>query len=60
MVNWWCVFVCTFGFADYKTHESPERPPRRLTDIVPKLTMYQAGVSKIYGLEPEDFEFNIG
>jgi hypothetical protein len=33
---------------------------QRLTDIVPKLTMYQAGVSKIYGLEPEDFEFYQG
>jgi hypothetical protein len=33
---------------------------QRLTDIVPKLTMYQAGASQIYGLEPEDFEFYIG
>jgi hypothetical protein len=33
---------------------------QRLTDIVPKLTMYQAGASEIYGLKPEDFEFYIG
>jgi hypothetical protein len=33
---------------------------QRLTDIVPKLTMYQAGASQIYGLEPEDFEFYQG
>jgi hypothetical protein len=33
---------------------------QRLTDIVPKLTMYQAGASQIYGLGPEDFEFYIG
>jgi hypothetical protein len=33
---------------------------QRLTDIVPKLTMYQAGASEIYGLKPEDFEFYQG
>jgi hypothetical protein len=33
---------------------------QRLTDIVPKLTMYQAGASQIYGLGPEDFEFYQG
>jgi hypothetical protein len=33
---------------------------QRLTDIVPKLTMYQAGASQIYGLKPEDFEFYQG
>jgi hypothetical protein len=33
---------------------------QRLEDIVPKLTMYQAGASQIYGLKPEDFEFYQG
>ena len=28
----------------------------RLADIIPKLTMYQAGVSQVFGLGPEDFE----
>jgi hypothetical protein len=28
----------------------------RLADIIPKLTMYQAGVSSIFGLGPDDFE----
>jgi hypothetical protein len=30
---------------------------QRLEDIIPKLTMYQAGVSGVFGLRPEDFEF---
>ena len=28
----------------------------RLADIIPKLTMYQAGVSSVFGLGPDDFE----
>jgi hypothetical protein len=28
----------------------------RLADIIPKLTMYQAGVSSVFGLGPGDFE----
>jgi|AntRauTorckE5430_2_1112549.scaffolds.fasta_scaffold16057_2 hypothetical protein len=32
---------------------------QRLVDIIPKLTMYQAGTSGIFGLAPEDFEFYV-